>query len=153
MAAHKVTMLFRIIVFAAALGSVLGAAQAAFADVLDPGLWRIIARTETGGVIGPPHESSKCLTAEETADPATTFSPVAGTVNSVCAPIEQHLEGRELNWHLVCKGQLNMELAGEFKFDSQHHYTATISTKAVMAGQTMVDSRNTLEGQWVSECK
>ena len=28
-----------------------------FADGIDPGLWKIISRTETGGVIGPPHES------------------------------------------------------------------------------------------------
>ncbi|HEX4408950.1 MAG TPA: DUF3617 family protein [Xanthobacteraceae bacterium] len=142
-------MAFRIFVLATALGG----ATAACADVIDPGLWRIITRTETGGVIGPPHESSKCLTADQTGDLAKTFSPVPGTVNSVCAPIEQHLDGRDFNWQLVCKGQLNMELTGEFKFDSQHHYTATITTKAVMAGQTMVDSRNTLEGQWVSECK
>jgi hypothetical protein len=39
------------------------AASAAVADGIDPGLWKIISRTETAGVIGPPHESSKCLTA------------------------------------------------------------------------------------------
>jgi hypothetical protein len=135
------------------LAAVLCAAKVAFADVIDPGLWRIITRTETGGVIGLPHESSKCLTAEQTADPQTTFSPVPSTINSVCAPIERHLDGHELNWRLVCKGQLDMELTGEFSFDSPHHYTAKVQTKAVMAGQPMVDSRNTLEGQWVSECK
>ena len=32
------------------------AASAAFADGIEPGLWRITSRTETGGVIGPPHE-------------------------------------------------------------------------------------------------
>jgi hypothetical protein len=29
---------------------------------------------------------------------------------------------------------------------------ATVRTKADMAGMTMVDSQNTLEGQWVSAC-
>jgi hypothetical protein len=135
------------------LAAVPWAATTAFADVIDPGLWRIITRTETGGVIGPPHESSKCLTAEQTADPQTTFSPVPSTINSICAPIERHLDDHELNWRLVCKGQLDMELTGEFTFDNPHHYTAKVQTKAVMAGQPMVDSRNTLEGQWVSECK
>jgi len=132
---------------------VLGAASAAFAGGLDPGLWKIVTRTATGGVIGPPHESSKCLTADQTNDLATTFSPVAGTINSVCAPIERQLTSERLTWRLVCKGQLDMELTGEFNFDSRHHYTATVQTKAVMAGQPMVDSQNTLEGQWVSECK
>ena len=129
------------------------AATPALADTIDPGLWKIITRTATGGVIGPPHESSKCLTAAQTHDLATTFSPVAETINSACSPIERHLDGERLNWHLVCKGQLDMELTGEFDFDSPHHYTATVQTKAVIGGMPMVDSQNTLEGQWVSECK
>ena len=122
-------------------------------DGIDPGLWKIITRTETGGVIGPPHESLKCLTADQTSDLTTTFTPVPNTVNSVCAPIEHELTGDKLNWRLTCKGQLDMELTGEFTFDSPHHYSATVQTKAQMAGMTMVDSRNMLEGQWVSECK
>jgi hypothetical protein len=131
----------------------IGIASAALAaDGIDPGLWKITQRTETGGVIGPPHESSKCLTADEARDLATTFSPVAGTVNSVCAPIERNLTGQRLNWRLVCKGQLDMELTGEFNFDSPHHYTATVRTKASMAGTPMVDSQNTLEAEWVSAC-
>jgi hypothetical protein len=125
---------------------------AAMADGIDPGLWKVITRTETGGVIGPPHESLKCLTADQTGDLTTTFTPVPNTVNSVCAPIEHDLAGDKLTWRLTCKGQLDMELTGEFTFDSPHHYSATVQTKAQMAGMTMVDSRNTLEGQWVSEC-
>lgn len=128
------------------------AAPAAHADGIDPGLWKIISRTETGGVIGPPHESSKCLTAEQTSDLAATFSPIPSTINSVCASIERSLEGPRLNWHLVCKGDLNMELTGEFDFDSPHHYSGTVRTKAEMAGIPMVDSRNTVEGHWVSAC-
>jgi hypothetical protein len=131
----------------------IGIASAALAaDGIDPGLWKITQRTETGGVIGPPHESSKCLTAEEVHDLATTFSPVAGTVNSVCAPIERNLTGQRLTWRLVCKGQLDMELTGEFNFDNPHHYRGIVRTKASMAGTPMVDSQNTLEAEWVSEC-
>ena len=128
------------------------AASAAIADEIEPGLWKITTRTQTGGVIGPPHESSKCLTVEQTHDLATTFSPVAGTVNSVCSPIERSLVGPRLSWRLTCKGQLDMELTGEFNFDSPHHYSATVQTKATMGGMPMVDSQNTLEGQWVSAC-
>jgi hypothetical protein len=128
------------------------AATAASAGGIDPGLWKVISRTETGGVIGPPHESSKCLTPEQTSNLGTTFSPVPSTVNSVCGPIERSLSGDKLTWRLTCKGQLDMELTGEFIFDSPHHYTATVQTKAQMAGMTMVDSQNTLEGQWLSAC-
>jgi Protein of unknown function (DUF3617) len=140
---------FRIALLAVvlALGSTL-----ALADGIEPGLWKVITRTETGGVIGPPHESSKCLTAEQTRDLGTTFSPVPATVNSVCAPIERSLSGDKLTWRLSCKGQLDMELTGDFTFDSPHHYTAIVRTKAEMAGMQMVNSQNTLEGQWVSAC-
>ena len=132
--------------------AVLLTASGAFADEIEPGLWRVTTRTETGGVIGPPHESSKCLTAEQTHDLATTFSPVPSTVNSVCAPIERSLVKRRLSWRQVCKGQLDMELTGDFNFDSPHHYSGTVRTKASMAGMQMVDSQNTLEGEWISEC-
>jgi hypothetical protein len=122
------------------------------ADGIQPGLWRITGRTQTGGVIGPPHESSKCLSPQEASDVATAFTPIPRTVNSECGPIERKLEGPLLNWRLVCKGQLNMELTGEFDFDTPRHYTGKVNTKAEMAGMPMVDSQDTIEGQWVSDC-
>jgi hypothetical protein len=137
---------------ACALAGLSFAVAAAYADGIDPGLWKITTRTQSAGVVGPPHESSKCLTADQTSDLGTTFSPVPQTINSVCAPIERSLNGPLLNWHLVCKGQLDMELTGEFNFDSPHHYTATVRTTASMGGMPMGDTQNMLEGQWVSAC-
>jgi len=128
------------------------AAPAAFADVIAPGLWRIVSRTQTGGVIGPPHKSSRCLSADEARDVVATFSPVPDVENT-CAPVEHSLHGRKLTWRLVCKGQLDMEQTGEFDFHSPRHYTATTRTRAVMGGRTMVDSQNTIEARWVSECR
>lgn len=127
-------------------------ATVACAAGIDPGLWSIVSRTATGGVIGPPHESSKCLTAAQVHDLPTTFSPVGGTVNSKCAAIERNFSGGKLTWKLVCKGALDMELTGEFIFDGPHHYRATVRTKAAVAGRTMIDAQDTLEGHWVSAC-
>jgi Protein of unknown function (DUF3617) len=132
----------RVTVIATTLFAASFMACAAFADGIDPGLWKIISRTATGGVIGPPHESSKCLTADQARDLATTFSPIPSTVNSVCAPIERSLNGQRLTWRLTCKGH----------FDTSRHYTATVRTQAAMGGMQMVDSQDTLEAQWVSEC-
>jgi hypothetical protein len=146
---ERMSALYRVVASAALVLAV----SVAHADEIEPGLWKITTRTETGGVIGLPHESSKCLTAEETHDLATTFSPVAGTINSICAPIERSLSGPRLSWRLACKGQLDMELSGDFNFDSPHHYSGTVRTKAAMAGMPMVDSQNTIEADWVSECK
>lgn len=143
-AAYRLAVLAAVLAFAASI---------AFAEGIEPGLWKISSRTATGGVIGPPHQSSKCLTADEAHDLPATFSPIPRTVNSVCAPIERSFDGQKLAWRLVCEGQLAMELTGEFNFDSPRHYTATVRTKATMVGQTMIDSQETLEGQWVSECQ
>jgi hypothetical protein len=128
------------------------AASAGLADGIEPGLWHVISRTQTGGVIGPPHESSKCLTAQDVADLATTFSPVSRTVNSTCGPIERSLSSSRLSWRLTCRGQLDMELTGEFNFDSPRHYTAIVQSKAAMAGMPMVDSQENIEARWLSAC-
>ena len=124
----------------------------ALADGLEPGLWQVTTRTQTGGVIGPPHESSKCLTPQDTSDLATTFSPVSQTVNSECAPIERSFDGSRLNWRLTCKGQLDMELMGEFNFENPRHYMGTVQTKAAMADTVMLNSQQSVEGHWVSAC-
>ena len=129
---------------------VLFAAPAALADGIDPGLWKITAQTKAEGIVSPPHQSAKCLTADETKDLATAFSPVPRMINSECAPIERKLDGSKLDWHLVCKGQLNVELTGAFNFDSARHYTATVHTQAAIGPQT-IDTLDMLEGQWVSE--
>src|SRR6202795_3414585 len=107
---------YRVALGAAVLAVATTAAMTAMADGIDPGLWKVITRTETGGVIGPPHESSKCLTAEQTHDLTTTFTPVPNTVNSVCAPIEHDLTGDKLNWRLTeigrasCRGRVEISV-------------------------------------------
>ncbi len=135
---------------AAAVPAVVG--STVFADGIEAGLWKIINVVETGGIISPPRQSSKCLTAEQVANLPAMFSPVATTINSDCAPMERSFDGTHLKWHLVCHGQLDMELTGEFNFDSPHHYTGMVQTKASMAGQAMPESKNTVEGEWVSAC-
>jgi hypothetical protein len=137
----------------AGLGICLGLAAHAHADGIEAGLWRIITRNQSGGVTAPPVTSTKCLTAEQVQDLGVAFSPIPQQIiNSTCAPIERSMVGPKLTWHLVCKGQIDMDLSGEFNFDSPHHYTATVRSKAAMAGTPMVDSENLLEGQWISAC-
>ena len=135
-----------------AAGSLGLAASVAFADGVAAGLWKITTVIETGGRAGAPRETSKCLTADQVADLAATFSPVANTINSTCEPMTRNFDGKKLTWHLVCKGQLDMELTGEFNFDSSHHYTGAVQSTASMGGQEMPGSKNTVEGTWVSAC-
>jgi hypothetical protein len=62
-------------------------------------------------------------------------------------------DGEKLHFHLICKGQLDMELTGAFDFDSPHHYTGTVESKASMAGLTAPPSVQKFDANWVSECK
>lgn len=127
-------------------------AAIAFADGIEAGLWKITSTAESGGMAGPPRQSSKCLSAEQVRDLPAMFSPIASTINSTCEPMQRRFDGRQLTWHLICKGQLDMELNGVFDFDSPHHYTGTVHSTASMAGRLMNDSKNTVEGEWVSAC-
>jgi len=81
-----------------------------------------------------------------------TFGPVSGTVNSTCEPAEYQTTGTELKWRLQCRGQLDLDVSGDFNFDSPSHYTATVSSKGRMAGVLMSDVKTELEGERVSEC-
>lgn len=137
---------------AIAAGMLALSASTVIADGIEAGLWKITTTVETAGMTGPPQQSSKCLTAEQVADLPATFSPIANTINSACAPMQHSFDGKTLKWHLVCKGQLDMQLTGAFTFDSPHHYTGMVQSSASMAGQPMPGSKNTVEAEWVSAC-
>jgi hypothetical protein len=143
----------RVALLAAFAATILASpASTAFADGLEAGLWKVTTTSVTGDMAGPPRQSSKCLTAEQVKDLAATFSPIASTINSTCEPIQRSFDGKKLTWHLVCQGQLDMQLDGEFDFDSPRHYTGTVVSAASMAGQPMPGSKNTVEGEWMSAC-
>jgi hypothetical protein len=146
------SLLSRVALPAAVTAVLAFTATIAFADGIAAGLWKITTIVVTNGMTGPSRETAKCLTADQVADLPATFSPIANTINSTCAPMQRSFDGNKLSWHLVCKGQLDMELIGEFDFDSPHHYTGSVESKASMAGQPMPDSKSTVEGEWVSAC-
>jgi hypothetical protein len=146
-------LIHRFTLFAAAAAVLVATLSLARAEGIQAGLWKVTTAAETGGVTGPPHDSFKCLTAEQVKDLPMTFSPQATTINSICAPIERTFDGEKLHFHLICKGQLDMELTGAFDFDSPHHYTGTVESKASMAGLTAPPSVQKFDANWVSECK
>ena len=81
-----------------------------------------------------------------------TFGPVMSTVNSSCERTEFDATGERLKWRLQCKGQLDMDVAGNFNFDSPAHYTATVVSKGRMAGALISDVKTELEGERVGDC-
>jgi len=126
--------------------------SAAFADGIEPGLWKIISRIESNGAVSPSRESAKCFTAEQARDLVATFSPAPRMINSECAPLESSLDGDRLKWKLTCKGQLDMEVTGDYKFRDQHQYAGIVRTMTAMAGQPMSDTVTTLYAERVSDC-
>jgi len=124
----------------------------ALADGIEPGLWKIISRIESNGAISPSRESAKCFTAEQARDLLATFSPEMRTINSECAPLESSLEGDRLKWRLVCRGQLNMEVIGDYKFRDQNQYAGIVRTTTAMGGQPLSDTVTTLFAERVSDC-
>jgi hypothetical protein len=128
------------------------AAAGARADGLQAGLWRVTSSPELNGVAQSPGQNMRCLTAAEVADLDTTFSAVSRTTNSTCERVEHEFSPQRLKWRLMCKGQLDMNVAGEFDFDTPEHYTGTITASASMMGRLMQATRVKIEAQRVGDC-
>ena len=91
------------------------------------------------------------MTPAEVADLGKTFSPEASTVNAACERAEHELTATSLKWRLTCTGQVNMDVAGAFAFETPQRYSAEVRTQMTMAGQTM-QSRVKITGERVGEC-
>jgi len=135
-----------------AVALILGAAQACAADGLRAGQWRTINSPEIDGVAGPVQQSTRCLTPEAVADLDKTFSPISRTTNSTCERVEHESTPQRLKWRLQCTGQIDIDVAGEFAFDSPEHYTAVITARSSMLGRLMQSVRTSVEGQRVGDC-
>ena len=123
----------------------------AHADGLQAGYWKVTSTPEINGQAAPGNERMRCLTGAEVADLSKTFSPQANTVNASCERVEHELTATSLKWRLTCTGQVDMDVAGAFSFDTPQHYSAEVRTQMSMAGQTM-QSRLKIEGARVGEC-
>jgi hypothetical protein len=135
-------------------GALLATSTAtARADGLDPGLWRSVQTPTLNGITGPPRESMRCLRDADVNDLDRTFSPVYGTTNSACERVEHDFTPQRLKWRLQCRGQLDMDVAGEFVFERPDRYTATIVAVSSMLGKTMQEVHTRIEAQRVGECK
>jgi len=57
-----------------------------------------------------------------------------------------------MKWRLQCKGQIDIDLLGDYSFDSMSHYTANVLSKAWMGGAQVSDVKTELEGERVGAC-
>ena len=136
---------------ASSLAAFLLAASPAAADGLQAGQWKVTSTPEINGAPAPGNTRMRCMTPAEVADLGKTFSPEANTVGATCERAEHELTATSLKWRLACTGQVNMDVAGIFAFETPQRYTAEVRTQMTMAGQIM-QSRVKIEGERVGEC-
>jgi hypothetical protein len=132
---------------------VAAAAFGAHADGLQAGRWRSVQTPTLNGIAGPPRESMRCLRDADVQDLERTFSPVYGTTNSACEQVEREFTPQRLKWRLQCRGQLDMDVAGEFVFERPDRYTATIVALSSMLGKVMQQVHTRIEAERVGECE
>ncbi|MET0867398.1 MAG: DUF3617 family protein [Pseudorhodoplanes sp.] len=127
-------------------------AHVACADTLEPGRWRVVTTTLSGPPT-PPQVANRCLTPEDVKDLGKTFGPQVSTVNSECTQTEFKLEPAGLSWRLQCRGQLDMDVAGQFIFESPTHYSALITTQATMMDRMVQQTMMTIAAQRTGACE
>jgi hypothetical protein len=118
---------------------------------LEPGYWKIISTPVVNGATAPPQTKMLCLSPDEAIDLEKLFAPRMATVNSDCERSENELTPTSLKWRLTCTGQMTMDVAGVFMFDTPQHYSAEVTTKGSIAGQSM-ETRVTIDAERVGEC-
>lgn len=136
---------------ASSLAAVLFTASPTLAEGLQPGYWKVTSTPEVNGAPAPAQEKMRCMTPAETSDLDKTFSPEARTINSTCERVEHEVTLTTLTWRLKCTGQMSMDIAGAFKFETPQRYVAEVRTAMSMPGQS-VTSRVKIEGERIGEC-
>ena len=133
----------------------LGAAAIlpAAADGISPGLWQLTETVTMNGAPATPQVRTRCLSAEQAGDTAATFTPEYRTPNPNCERAELQSTATKLKWRMLCKGQMEMDVSGDFTFDTPKHYTATIQSKGTMGGREVVNSSVAIVGEHLGECQ
>ena len=121
-------------------------------SLMEPGQWNVTQSMVMNGNVVPPQAKARCITPEQAEDVAKTFGPVAGTVNSTCEAPSSEMSGKSLKWRLQCRGQLDMDVAGDFNFDNPRRYTATVTSQGKMGGALISDVKTEIVGERVGDC-
>jgi Protein of unknown function (DUF3617) len=127
--------------------------RAAAADGIEPGEWKLTETIVMNGNKAPAQTRTRCLSPEQAGDTAATFSPEYRTVNSGCERVEFNSSATALRWRMQCTGQLDMDVSGDFTFDTSKHYTATIVSKGAMGGREFVNTTVSIEGEHIGDCR
>jgi hypothetical protein len=112
---------------------------------------RVGAKPGTWTLAHPYHHFVRATS--DVADPGKTFGPQVTTENSQCEQKEFKLEPSGLTWRLQCRGQLDMDVAGQFIFDSPTRYSAFITSKATMLDRIVNETMVSISAERIGECR
>lgn len=122
----------------------------AFADHGKVGLWRVTTTVKTTGTNAAERSfsSEHCMTAQE----VKSQEIPQNSENKMCKLTGQQAVGKTLSAQMVCTGQAKGTGNLTVTYDSDTHYTGSLSMRTEAGEQTM-NMTNTFEGKWVSaEC-
>jgi hypothetical protein len=128
-------------------------ANRAAAEGIAPGEWKLTETIVMNGNKAAPQSRTRCFSPEQASDTATTFLPDTGTMNSTCTRVEFNSSATALRWRMRCTGQMEMDVSGDFTFDTPQHYSATVVSKGAMGGREVVNTTVSIEGERVGECR
>jgi hypothetical protein len=143
------TLALRLLVPVAAL--CLAGPAYAQSERIDAGLWKVTTRLVMNGAPMPVEVKNRCLSPEQAGDLTGTFGPQVASVNTECKS-ERSMQNGRLQWQMQCRGQIDIDVTGDFTFDNVRHYSATVATKAFMAGRKVADSSAAIEGEYTGAC-
>ena len=106
------------------------------ADGLEAGLWLSVQTPTLNGIAGPPRESKRCLRDADVSDLNERSVPSTAPPTPHASRWSDEFTPQRLKWRLQCRGQLDMDVAGEFVFERPDRYTATIVAVSSMLGKT-----------------
>src|ERR1700674_865976 len=126
-------------------------ALAAQAADPQPGLWQVTVKSAAPGGQVREHVSTSCVTPEQTKNLQSGFGPPENP-NMPCKRTSFERKGDRVTYHVQCTMQnATSEGDGTFIFDTPTHYSATVTNRIVMQGQT-ITTTSTMEGRRVGEC-
>jgi hypothetical protein len=136
-----------------AVAFLCAAASPAVADGISPGLWQVTETVVMNGAATPAQVRTRCLSAEQAGDTAATFTPEYRAASPNCERSEFQSTASKLKWRMLCKGQMEMDVSGDFTFDTPKHYSATIQSKGTMGGREVVNTSVAIQGEHLGECQ
>lgn len=132
----------------------LAAAPARAAIELDPGEWQ---DTETGtenGQPAKPEVTTDCIKPEDAKDPVKALTAMKDQQAGQCKTVDVKQSGNTVSYVMQCGDpkQMSIDIAATYTFIDRRHYTGTLKSTVVLAGQKTTSDKK-VESKWIGACK